>query len=362
MTNKVRQENIDTVWCGNCKGSGREQAEILQDTGEVQYRVCPVCNGTGSVAVDRSYFTNDPYLSLSVALELMQRLGKPEEICIAGNHDIRVLFKDGSRYVLGGFTVGYHGTGPDCTKRLLDAAGFHISIDKIAEMEPPVTLVAGGETLIFHAPTLEEARRTAIQSVPSDARIISLEVVCDGTTLKTAEGRGVSEDVALRNANRSLPEGAVIKKKDVEDVFDTGFYGKGNSEDAALEDAKRHIFSRYQEGAAIEKKEVVRAGSQGKVSVEAFSYDEAKRIALSQIDMRTWPLSALSEIKDRTIISCTREPRLSFFRKGKPGTYEVSWLIPWEIIITIREKKVTLTYRPRAAVQVRFKLSSKLKG
>ena len=62
----------------------------------------------------------------------MERHGKPVEICFAGNHDIRVLFGDGSRYILGGFTVGYRGTGPDYTKRLLDAAGFNVPIDEIA--------------------------------------------------------------------------------------------------------------------------------------------------------------------------------------------------------------------------------------
>jgi len=76
------------------------------------------------VAAEKSHFTRYPDLSLKYALQLMQRHGKPVEVRIVRDHDTRVLSKDGSRYVLGGFTVGYRGTGPDYTKRFLDAAGF----------------------------------------------------------------------------------------------------------------------------------------------------------------------------------------------------------------------------------------------
>jgi hypothetical protein len=183
----------------------------------------------------------------------MQTHGKPAEVCIAGNHDMRVLFEDGSRYMLGGFTVGYRGTGPDYTKQLLAAAGFNVSIDEIAKMEPPVTLVAGQtyiapKTLMFHAPTVEEARRKAILSVPPDSKIVSLELLRDGTTLETVEADGPSEDAAFEAAKRELPEGAAIERKEMRDEFEfdkvkTHPYhisyrvevGEGDSEDAAFD-------------------------------------------------------------------------------------------------------------------------------
>ena len=134
---------MNKVECTHCGGKGKEFASMSLDTGKVEYRTCGVCKGTGKVAAERSHFTKYPDRSLEIAQELMRRYGRPVEICIAGNHDIRVLFKDGSRYILGGFTVGYRGTGPDYTKAFLDAAGFDISIDSIADMRPPVTLLAG---------------------------------------------------------------------------------------------------------------------------------------------------------------------------------------------------------------------------
>jgi hypothetical protein len=130
------------VKCSHCKGSGKELASISFDTGKREYRTCPVCKGKGSVKAELSHFTQYPDVSLEKARELMRKHGKPVEVLIAGNHDIRVLFKDGERYILGGFTVGYRGTGPDYCKRFLDEAGFNVSIDEIADMEPPVTLVA----------------------------------------------------------------------------------------------------------------------------------------------------------------------------------------------------------------------------
>jgi len=131
------------VQCSHCGGSGKEWASMSFDTGQIEYRTCSVCKGTGSVAAEMSHFTEYPDLSLEKARELIRKHGKPVEICIAGNHDIRVLFKKGGRYILGGFTVGYRGTGPDYCKQFLNEAGFTVSIDQIAEMEPPVTLVAG---------------------------------------------------------------------------------------------------------------------------------------------------------------------------------------------------------------------------
>jgi hypothetical protein len=328
------------------------------DTGEVQYRICSVCNGTGSVAAEKSHFTGYPDLSLQKALQLMQRHGKPVEICIAGNHDIRVLFGDGSRYILGGFTVGYRGTGPDYTKRLLDAAGFNVSIDEIAEMEPPVTLVAGQpyiapNALTFHAPTVEEAREKAILSVPQDSRIVSLEVVCDGTMLNTVEGDGPSEDAAFEVAKRNLPEGVAIERKEMLDKEETIFLrlpgaicvGEGDSEDAAFEDGKSKLPEHWR--AAAEKEKILQIGSQGKLTAKALTENQAKKDALTKL-----PRGAVI-----TSISCTQQPRSGFF--GRLGTYEVTWRSPWMVQLKVRKKKVTLTYRPKAAVKVRFQPSSK---
>jgi len=346
---------MGTVECSHCKGTGKEWASMSLDTGEVQYRTCSVCNGTGSVAAEKSHFTEYPDLSLQKALQLMQRHGKPVEICIAGDHDIRVLFEDGSRYILGGFTVGYRGTGPDYTERLLNAAGFNISIDEIAEMKPPVTLVAGQpyvapKTLAFSAPTIEEAKKTAQKSIPSDAKIIAYEVVCDGTTLRTVEGVGVSEDAAFQIANRCLPEGAVLEQKNVRDEF-RHLRGKDSSEEEALQKAKQGL----PKGVAIEQKKVLQPESQGEVTVEAFSKEEAKVRAENQLPMG----AALKSIH------CTREPRfrsgflaLLGIGKDERGIYTATWRQPCEVMVTYRVKKVILSYRPKAVVKVRFQPSS----
>lgn len=349
---------MDAVECSHCKGTGKEWASMSLDTGKVQYRTCSVCNGTGTVTAEKSHFTTYPDLSLQKALQLMQRHGKPAEICIAGNHDIRVLFGDGSKYILGGFTVGYRGTGPDYTKRLLDAAGFNVSIDEIAEMEPPVTLVAGQpyitpNALVFHAPTVEEARETAILSVPQDSKIVSLEVVCDDTTLKTVEGNGPSEDAAFEAAKRKLPEGATIERKEMRDEFETIFWhlpenrcvGTGYSEDAAFENGRSKLPEYWR--ATAEKEEILQAGSRGKLTVKAITKDQARKDALTK----------LSRGAVITSVSCTRQPRSGFF--GRRGIYEVTWRKPWMVQLRGREKKVTLTYRPKAAVKVRFQPSSK---
>lgn len=130
------------VQCSHCGGSGKEWASMSLDTDQTQYRTCSVCKGTGSVAAEMTHFTEYPDVSLEKARELIRKRGRPVEICIAGNHDIRVLFKDGGRYILGGFTVGYRGTGSDYCKQFLNESGFSVSINQIAKMKPPVTLVA----------------------------------------------------------------------------------------------------------------------------------------------------------------------------------------------------------------------------
>lgn len=189
------------------------------DTGQIKYRTCSVCRGNGSFATERSHFTEYPDLSLQKAHELMRKHGKPIEICIAGNHDILVVFKDGTRYILGGFTIGYRGTGPDYTKAFLDAAGFDVSIDEIAEMRPPVTLVTGqpyiaAKTLLIEAPTIEETKKKVGETVPSDTKVIALEVMQDGTP-QTIEGKCSSKKAALEKAKSRLPKGVEINQEKV---------------------------------------------------------------------------------------------------------------------------------------------------
>ncbi len=134
---------MDTATCMHCNGSGKEVAMVDLITGQATYRVCSVCGGTGTVEAERSYFTQYPDKSLEFAKQLIQQHGKPSEICITEDDDILVLFLDGAKFILGGFTVGYLGTGPRYTKAFLDAAGFSITMDEIVNMHPPVTLVAG---------------------------------------------------------------------------------------------------------------------------------------------------------------------------------------------------------------------------
>lgn len=124
--------------CAHCEGGGKELDSVDLRTGTKSFRVCSVCNGTGKVAVDRKYFTQYPDLSLQKFNGLVSQYGKPVSVLIVANHDIRVTFRNGATYILGGFTVGYHGTGPDYTLRMLHQAGFDVSSDEIAGMKPPV--------------------------------------------------------------------------------------------------------------------------------------------------------------------------------------------------------------------------------
>jgi hypothetical protein len=153
---------------------------MVLGSGEVQYKTCTVCGGTGKVSIDRSCFTNYPDKSLEIARKLIKLHGRPIEICIVANHDIRVIFNDGSRYILGGFTVGYYGTGPDYTKIFLDIAGFNISIDEIAEMKPPVTLVTDTEKTQVNIDFTEfdEAKDTCRAYFVRDHSEAEVEQIC----------------------------------------------------------------------------------------------------------------------------------------------------------------------------------------
>jgi hypothetical protein len=133
---------MDTVRCSHCNGSGKEQDSISLTTGEVRYRTCSVCHGSGVVSVDKQQYTQYPDVSLRNAIALIQQHGRPVEVSMATNDDVELVFPDGSRYLLGGFAAGYRGTGPDFFQRLLDAAGFAVSRDDIADMQTPLTFKA----------------------------------------------------------------------------------------------------------------------------------------------------------------------------------------------------------------------------
>jgi hypothetical protein len=295
---------MDTIQCIHCDGSGKEIASMDLMSGQIQYRTCGVCQGTGNVSAEKSHFTEYPDRSLNNARQLIQQFGEPVEICIVGDHDIRVLFKNGSRYILGGFTVGYRGTGPDYTKAFLNASGFDISIDDIAEMRPPVTLVAGQKyipekTLVFKSPTTEDARKKALDAVPSNVKVIELNVI-PGGTVKTVEGTGNTKASALENAKRLMP---------------------GEVE--------------------VEQEIVVLEGAQGKQTVQAYSEPDALGSAQKQI------------LKEYVItgIICTKPASKGFLVIGqRPGTYEVSWALPW---------KVACKYREVAVARVRFQPQEK---
>ncbi len=348
-----------TVPCSHCKGTGKEFASMSLVTGEIKYRTCSVCGGTGSVATERSDFTQYPDLSLRKAIELMEEHGKPAEICIAGNHDFRVLFPDGSRHVLGGFTVGYRGTGPDYTQRFLDAAGFNITKEEIAEMKPPITLTAGQpyiapKTLLFRARTVEEAKKAALDSVPPDAEIIALEVVFDGTKLEKWEKDVYTTlDDASQRARSFLSESAEILEEKIEDdtnsLTEGTADGEGDSEDDATEKAK----TKLPQGASITEKKIFQEGKQGVAVVDDFREGEARWKIERMPLAHQAPEGAIV-----TSIECIREPRRGFLGT-KRGTYKVSWRLPWKVTLTYRRKKVVLTYRHKPTVKVTYQSHSK---
>jgi hypothetical protein len=128
--------------CSNCDGLGKTIFSILFKTGETKYKTCEVCNGSGVICgSEKAYYSKYPDVSLSKAQELIRKFGNPAQIDILSD-EVNLHFADGSKFILGGFTVGYRGTGPDFTHRLLQACDFNVSMDEIASMEPPITLYA----------------------------------------------------------------------------------------------------------------------------------------------------------------------------------------------------------------------------
>jgi hypothetical protein len=284
---------MDEVKCSNCNGSGKERDSISLVTGEVKYRTCPVCSGTGFVDAELVHYTTLPDLSFEKACNLIQYYGKPIELCIAGDHDFTIIFKNGDKYRLGGFTVGYRGTGPDYTKKLLDAAGYGISIDEIAEMKPPVTFTS----IVIEAPTIEEVQKKASEITSTDKSFISSEVIEDGAS-KTIFYRERSKEAAIERAKNIIPKGSKIIKESV----------------------------------CLEAKE-------GKVTVKANSESEA--VALAHLQL---PSDWQAMIR-KTV--CLKPKSEGFFGlRPKPGEYEISW---------DREWKVSIEFQPLPAVRVNFK-------
>jgi hypothetical protein len=92
-------------------------------------------------------------------------------------------------------------------------------------------------------------------------------------------------------------------------------------------------------GVEIEQEIVVREGNQGTHRVQAYSEQEARESVKKQ-------LLKGADIKEAV---CTVPISKGFLGAGrKPGTYEVSWMLPW---------KVAYTYREKAAVRIRFQQS-----
>ncbi len=237
------------------------------------------------------------------ASQLLKAHGKLVKVLCQADKSITFVYQDGHTWTDSVFMkFGYYGQGAHCFKRFLYISGFDVSSEEIAELEAPVTLVAGQpppRAIVIEAPTVEEARQKANESVPSGAKVLGFQVINDGA-----------------------PEA-----KEVEDT----------SREAALEKAKRYI----PEGGTVQEEQVVREGKEGILTVQAYSEQDARNAIEPQL-----PVGANIQ---NTV--CTRGVSKGFLGFGrKPGTYEVSWILPW---------KIRLIYRRLAAVKVRFQPSSK---
>ena len=311
------------------------------------------------MSVERRFFTKYPDKSLEHARGLIERHGQPVEICIAENHDVRVAFRDGARYILGGFTVGYRGTGPDYTARLLGASGFSVTIDEIAEMEPPVTLIPGqpyisASTAKFWGATVEEAQDVARDSIPAGARVLASDVFARGGQ-DTVVGEGSSKEAALEEVRiglllKRLPEGVVDLPEPVLEETTAVVEGRAYSERFAFEDAQRALedaqrMLRIPAGARVNQREIVQEGSKGTVSVSAFSKKDAEEAAKVQA------LEGASILE----IACTRPPSRGILGwRRRPGTYRVTWGLHWVVRVTCAIWRATVTYMHPAAIKVKF--------
>jgi hypothetical protein len=354
---------MDTVPCIQCLGTGKEFDSMSLTTGAKKYRQCSVCQGSGTVSAERSHFSQYPDVSLRKAQELMQIHGKPARIDIAEN-EITVLFKDNTRFILGGFAVGYKGTGPDFAKRFLDEADFDISKEDIAAMVPPVTLLPGSgfippEYLVIGAPSLEETKQKAQQSIPADARVIALKVIYDGQQTAKIAGYGITEDAAIKNAQGRMPAGAEIVTQEMEVEFETKFIeGGGDSEEAAFNDAR----SRLPAGISADEEKVLQSVTGGCEEVQQYTDEYARKTAVSSVRSR------LRNLMDADIqimkVECIRPVRmrglfaaLLHIGEDKPGIYRITWKAPFKVSLkyrVVRRKIVHLTIRPQPSVQVSF--------
>lgn len=129
--------------CSNCEGTGKVVRTIEIFTGKRQFDICTVCNGTGKVSSEKAYYSQYPDVSLRNAGQLISQKGKPVIVEIIADHEVYLHFSDGSKYVFGGFTVGYWGTGPKYTLSLLSACGFDFSMEEIVAMRTPITFGMG---------------------------------------------------------------------------------------------------------------------------------------------------------------------------------------------------------------------------
>ena len=359
---------MDTFQCIHCLGTGKEFDSMSLTTGEKKYRQCSVCEGSGKVSAERSHFSQYPDVSLRKAQELMQIHGKPVEIGITEN-EITVLFKDNTQFVLGGFTVGYHGTGPDFTKRFLNEAGFDISKEDIAAMIPPITLLPGtefvpSEELVFHAPSLEEAKQKAQESIPSDSRLIALQVINDGQQTTSATGRGATDELAIKDAMKWVSSGAEIIKKDIRDEFRFAFVeGKGNSEELAFKNAR----SRLPAGITVEEEKVIHSVNSGVEEVQAYLEGNVKKYAVEAIKSKNPNLND-SDIKIKGIECVQREhmagPLARLFKSSQdsPGIYRVKWTAPIKVSLgysVFKNKVANLTFRPQPVVKIIFQPATK---
>ncbi len=220
-----------TTWCANCCGSGSVVASVKFDMayaeireqiahGEISHKKCDVCGGSGSVSLDKAYYSRDSSVSLGNADTLFRRLGKPKEIHIPVLVDeVWAVFADSSHYVFGAFGIGYVGTRPSNFNIFLDKAGFRISSDEIAEMRPPCTLKQGfgpPNRVLGRGATPAEALADARAQVPAGADILAEQVVDDGQS-RTIESEEPALDAAWKTARSRLPADAVVEEEKVVD-------------------------------------------------------------------------------------------------------------------------------------------------
>jgi len=128
--------------CTDCEGEGKRVTGISM-TGSnknVEFRTCESCKGTGKLSRKLRYYSRHPEFSLENVKKLINDNGKITEIHFADYMDIRVTCTNRSTFILGGFTIGYEGTGPQYTSLFLKIAGFNEEMDSVYQQKEPWTL------------------------------------------------------------------------------------------------------------------------------------------------------------------------------------------------------------------------------